>query len=302
MQLVAGISVVIPVYNSETTLPEVVAALLPLLPTFAQHYEVILVNDGSRDKSWEIVQSFASAHSFIRGINLARNYGQQNATLAGIRAARQPVIVTMDADGQHPPGEISKLLALINEGHDVAYGYTQKPPYGPFRNLATITTKWLINRLHLFPDSTRVSAFRALRTHLRDVFAQCNTPYISVDALLRWSTDRFSTTLVQHNPRISGKSAISIWRFHALVLNAITSYSLVPVQLIEIAGALLCLMGITGIVFSLTGLGTAISAMCILTGIILVAVGIVGEYIARHYLLSLCRSLVLVREETGDRQ
>jgi len=299
MQMVEGLSVIIPVYNSDTTLSDVVSALLELLPSLANQYEVILVNDGSQDKSWDIIRSFADSNPHVHGLNLVRNFGQQNATLAGIRAAQQPIIVTMDADGQHPPEEISKLLTLINEGCDVAYGYTKKPPYGAFRNLATITTKWVINRLNLFPDTTRVSAFRAMRTHLRDVFAQCNTPYISVDALLRWSTNRFNTVLVQHNPRMAGKSAISIWRFHALILNAITSYSLVPVQLIEITGSILVALGVAGAVFSTSTLSTAISMMSFFTGIICIAVGIVGEYVARHYLLSLSKSLALVREQTG---
>lgn len=299
MQMVEGLSVVIPVYNSDTTLSDVVSGLLPLLPSLANHYEVIMVNDGSRDKSWDIICSFADSNPYMRGINLVRNFGQQNATLAGIRAAKYPIIVTMDADGQHPPEEISKLLTQINEGYDVVYGYTKKPPYGAFRNLATIFTKWIIKQLRLFPDTTRLSAFRALRTHLRDVFAHCNTPYISVDALLRWSTNRFNSVLVKHNPRIAGRSAISIWRFHTVVLNALTAYSLVPVQLIEIVGGILFALGAIGMILSQTGVGTAISVMSVFTGIICIAVGIVGEYIARHYLLSLCKSLALVREQTG---
>lgn len=299
MQISEGISVVIPVYNSEATLSDVVGALLQVLPALASHYEVILVNDGSHDKSWDIIKSFVESYPFIRGINLVRNYGQHYATLEGIRAVRYAFTVTMDADGRHPPQDIAALLEPINQGSDVVYGYADMQRHGMLRNLVTMAAKCVIKCLRLFPEVGKVSDFRVLRTRLRDVFSECHTPYISLDAILCWSTNRLSYVRVTHNTLISGRQPLTLLRLHALVLNAITAYSVVPVQVVEIVGALLCTVGVAGLVISQFGIYFALSAISVFTGIICIAVGLVGEYVARHYILSLCKSLTLVRESIG---
>src|SRR5215469_6920976 len=117
-----GISIVIPVYRSESILPELGRRLDKVLSATTRDYEVVLVNDCSPDDSWNVICQMAQEHSWIRAINLMRNYGQHNALLCGIRAARYDVIVTMDDDLQHPPEEIPKLLAALDEGYDVVYG------------------------------------------------------------------------------------------------------------------------------------------------------------------------------------
>ena len=115
-------SVVVPVYNSQASLPALIERLAGVLPTVADRFEVILVNDGSRDESWDGICQAARKHAWVRGINLMRNYGQHNALLAGIRAARFAVVVTMDDDLQHPPEEIPRLLETLGQGHDLVYG------------------------------------------------------------------------------------------------------------------------------------------------------------------------------------
>ena len=126
----ASISVVVPVYNSELILPELVKRLEPVLTGVAREYELVLVNDGSRDQSWKIIQEQSRSHPWVRGINLMRNYGQHNALLCGIRAARFDTLVTMDDDLQHPPEEIPRLLAKFGEGYDVVYGATKSGRQG----------------------------------------------------------------------------------------------------------------------------------------------------------------------------
>ena len=116
------ISVVVPVYNSELSLEELVVGLAKVLPNVCERFELILVNDGSRDRSWEVVQSLVDRHGWVRGVDMLRNYGQHNALLCGVRAARHDVIVTMDDDLQHPPEELPRLLERLGEGYDVVYG------------------------------------------------------------------------------------------------------------------------------------------------------------------------------------
>ena len=123
----AGLSVVVPVYGSEEILPELVRQLGEVLPGLAENHELVLVNDCSPDGSWQVIEQLTAEHVWIRGINLMRNYGQHNALLCGIRAAKFDVIVTLDDDLQNPPEEIPRLLACLAEGHDVVYGTPKRP-------------------------------------------------------------------------------------------------------------------------------------------------------------------------------
>ena len=132
-----NLSVVVPVYRAEQSLPLLVERLQTVLPTLAEAFELILVNDGSPDRSWDTVEDLASTHDWVRGIDLMRNFGQHNALLCGIRAARYEIVVTMDDDLQHPPEEIHKLLEKLQEGCDVVYGIPEKKEQGLWRNLGS---------------------------------------------------------------------------------------------------------------------------------------------------------------------
>ena len=136
-----------PVYNSELTLADLVRRLEPVLRVLAREYELILVNDGSRDQSWAVVQKLATENRWVRGINLMRNYGQQNALLCGIRAARCETLVTLDDDLQHAPEDMPKLIAKLEEGFDVVYGTPEKEPHELWRGLASKLTKLPCNAL-----------------------------------------------------------------------------------------------------------------------------------------------------------
>src|SRR5882757_4349121 len=136
-----SISVVTPVYNGEASIAELCQRLSEVLPRIATEYEIILVNDGSRDRSWEIISELSSRFATVRGLNLMRNYGQHNALLCGIRAAKYEVIVTMDDDLQHPPEEIPRLLARLDEGLDVVYGAPDAEQNGLLRAVASRLTR-----------------------------------------------------------------------------------------------------------------------------------------------------------------
>ncbi len=140
-ELPDGLSIIVPVYNSAEVLPKLVERLDLILRGRGTPFEAILVNDGSRDNSWRVVCELASRHSWVRGINLMRNYGQHNALLCGIRAARYKTSVTMDDDLQNPPEEIPRLLAELDRGFDVVYGAPRKEQHGLWRDLASILMK-----------------------------------------------------------------------------------------------------------------------------------------------------------------
>jgi glycosyltransferase involved in cell wall biosynthesis len=131
-----SLSVVVPVYKSEAILPDLVQRLSQALPSLSEKYELILVNDCSPDRSWDVICNLARQYSWIHPINLMRNYGQHNALLCGIRAVRYGVIVTMDDDLQHPPEEIPKLLEALAGGYDVVYGTPEQEQHGLGRDFA----------------------------------------------------------------------------------------------------------------------------------------------------------------------
>ena len=141
-----AISVVVPVYNSELILPVLIKRLEPVLASLADPFEVVLVNDGSRDQSWRVIQELSRSFPWVRGVNLMRNYGQHNALLCGLRVARFDTLVTMDDDLQHPPEEIHKLLKKSGEGYDVVYGSSRSGRQGLWRELASRITRWVLRR------------------------------------------------------------------------------------------------------------------------------------------------------------
>jgi undecaprenyl-phosphate 4-deoxy-4-formamido-L-arabinose transferase len=160
-------SVIVPVYNGQATLSELVERLDKLLSRLSDTYEVILVNDDSPDQSWEMISALSKQYPHVRGIDLMRNYGQHNATLCGVRLARYEIIVTMDDDLQHPPEQLPLLLEKLAQGYDVVYGVPKKLPHSWWRNLGSSLIKLIIASAIGNKKMRYVSAFRAFRTDLR---------------------------------------------------------------------------------------------------------------------------------------
>ena len=168
------LSVVIPVYNSEDILEDLLEELFSELPNFAKQYEVILVNDGSPDGSWDKITELGKKHEQLLGINLQRNFGQHNAMLAGILASKNDVILTMDDDMQHPPQAIGLLLEKLQEGADVVYGSPIKQTHNFFRDSCSALVKYAFE-ITIGVDIARdMSAFRAFHTHLKKAFVECH--------------------------------------------------------------------------------------------------------------------------------
>jgi undecaprenyl-phosphate 4-deoxy-4-formamido-L-arabinose transferase len=303
-----SVSIVVPVYNSEASLPLLVERLQPVLAVYTS--EIILVNDDSRDHSWDVIQKLAADQPNVRGINLMRNYGQHSALLCGIRAARYEVIVTIDDDLQNPPEEIPRLLTKLDEGYDVVYGTPQHEQHGLWRDLASQITKLALQSAMGAKTARSVSAFRAFRTPVRDAFAQFQGPYVSIDVLLTWGTSRFAAIPVEHHSRELGRSNYTFRKLVTHAINMATGFSTLPLQLASLIGFALTLFGIGVLIYvlgvrylilgsSLPGFPFLASLISIFSGAQLFALGIIGEYLARMHFRLMDRPSYNIRSTTG---
>jgi len=304
-------SVVIPVYNGELTIPSLVQRLGQVLPTLADSYEVILVNDGSRDGSWDVIMDLARRYPWVLGIDLMRNAGQENATLCGIHAASREVIVTMDDDLQHLPEEMPKLLEKLNEGYDVVYGVARKRQQPWWKNLFSVLVKRAIAYVmgqHVVRD---ISTYKAFRADLRKAFNSYHGPDVMVDVLLSWGTNRFSLVTVEEAPRTMGRSNYSLSRLVKVAFLVLTSYTTLPLRLASILGFVFFIFGffvllyvlVTYLAFgSVPGFSFQASIISIFSGVQLFALGIIGEYLARMFDRSMARPPYIIREMVGREQ
>jgi glycosyltransferase involved in cell wall biosynthesis len=299
----------VPAYNSELSLPLLVQRLEPVLAEAATDFELIVVDDGSRDSTWQVIEELARDHAWVKGVHLMRNYGQHNALLCGIRLARYDVIVTLDDDLQHPPEEIPKLLEKLTDDKDVVYGSAAHETHGLWRNLASQVTKLSLQSAMGAPIARRAGAFRAFRTKTRDAFAGYDGPYVSIDALLTWGTTRFAAVEVRHEPRTLGTSNYTFRKLAVHAVNMITGFSTLPLQLSSLIGFFFTLVGTAALLFvlihyliyggSVPGFSFLASMIAIFSGAQLFSLGIIGEYLARMHTRTMQHPTYSVRETTG---
>jgi len=288
-----AISVIVPVYFGEKTLPDLVKRLEVVLGEAADQYEIILVNDGSTDHSWEVISELAQKFSTVRGINLMRNFGQHNALLAGIRSASFDLCVTMDDDLQHDPALIPVLLAKLEEGYDVVYGSPLAEKHGLWRDLASVITKATLATVMNAASARHVSALRIFYTRLRDAFEQYNGPAVSIDVLLTWGTSRFGYVEVKHEKRMIGESHYTFRKLVTHALNLMTGFSTIPLRVSTGLGFAFILFGIVIFLYvfirylvqggTVPGFTFLASTVTIFSGVQLFVLGIMGEYLARMH-------------------
>ena|SRR5437588_1915481 len=303
-----NISVVVPVFNAESSLRELVSRFLAVLGILCENYELILVNDGSEDGSWETITQLAAEYAWVRGIDLMRNYGQHNALLCGIRAAEHEIVVTVDDDLQYPPEEIPKLVKKLAEGYDVVYGTPERKQHRMWRKLASFVTRWTLRSTLGSKVPEGFSAFRAFRKETRDAFNQYHSPFVSIDVLLTWASTRFVSTEVRHVTRQFGSSTYTFRKLLSYVPLMITSYSALPLRFASLLGFGFTIFGFCVLVYvlgryfilggSLPGFPFLASTIAIFSGVQLFALGMIGEYLAQVHFRTMDRPIYTIRSTT----
>lgn len=288
------VSVVIPVYNSAATLNELLERLTRVLGNVTQRYEVILVDDGSRDDSWSVMQALQSIYAeHLVTVQLMRNYGQHNTLMCGLGLAKGDFVFTMDDDLQNPPEELPKMLDCIRESElDLVYGCPDTRNHAAWRNLGSRIV-WQFYRT-VFRNPVTPTPFRVMRQQLvRSVlFYDLNFTYL--DGLLAWCTNRIGAVTVEHHTRTQGRSGYSLGKLLGLALNLYTNFSLIPLQVVSSLGFITAASGLLVGVYYLMqylltnivipGYASTIIAILVLGGVQLLALGVMGEYLGRLHL------------------
>lgn len=287
-----NISIVIPVYRSELTLPILHRRLLSALKKIKTSYEIIYIDDGSSDNSWKVLCDLYTREKNIRIIQLTQNFGQHNALMCGLSFSKGKYVVTLDDDLQNPPEEIIKLVSKIKESFDVVYGKYSTKKHSLFRNIGSFFVQ--IAYRNIFKVKNNLTSFRIIKSEIVKEILKYSRNYTFIDGLIAWQTNKIGYVEVIHNERKRGKSNYNIFKLIILTLNMITNFSIFPLQLASIGGFIFSFMGLilAGFYFlkkiffgiPVTGFTSIMLAILIFSGVQLITIGLIGEYIGRIHL------------------
>ncbi len=287
-----ALSIVIPCYFARDFIAELVGEVHRDVGAWCTDYEIVLVNDGSTDGTWEVLLELQRDSPVpIRCIDLMRNFGQHNALYVGITHARHDVIVTMDDDLQHPPSAIAEMARALTPDIDLVYGVPREEQHGLWRDLASIITKWAFEKGLGIDFAADTSAFRLFRRDATTCFGRFTGSFVDIDALLCWHTQRVTMVKVEHRPRPYGESSYTFVSLVGHALKMVTLFTTVPLRIISVVGFTFALfgMGVFGyvmvayLVFGsvVQGFTFLASITALFAGAQLFSIGVLGEYLAR---------------------
>jgi polyisoprenyl-phosphate glycosyltransferase len=303
------LSIVIPVYNSETCLEELNQQIVHHLAN--KEYELILVNDRSKDNSWQKIVSLAKTDNRILGISLKKNSGQDNAIMAGLGKASGKYVVIMDDDLQHSPADIAKLYSKCEEGYDICYGLFADKKQSFWKNVGSQLNDYLAELFLKKPKGLYLSPFKILHHALVNEIKKYNGPFPYIDGIVLALTSNISQIELVHKERFDGKGNYNLLRSVSVFLRHVTGYSLYPLRFATILGILAASFSfLLGAYFVVDYLSTAsrvegwitlVLLSVFFNGLILMCLGLIGEYIGRVYLtLTAKRQYVIDKEVSHE--
>lgn len=300
-------SVVIPVFNSEAILEKTIARTTTFFEEQGWRYEIILVNDGSSDSSWAILETAAAENPNIIAIDMLKNYGQHTALYAGFHAVNGDFVITIDDDLQNPPEEIAHVVHKILEGYDVVYGQFRQKKHSLIRRLGSRLVQTINERIFDQPHDLVVTNFRIMRRDVVERICNYRTPFPYITGMSLMFSRKRGNVMVEHHPREVGKSNYNFRRILALVLRLLFSYSTYPLRFVSYIGFISTLVAFSvGIYFLLRALfiGTTVpgwaSTIVLLSffgGINIVIVSMLGEYVLRLVQQSSDQNVYHIREK-----
>jgi undecaprenyl-phosphate 4-deoxy-4-formamido-L-arabinose transferase len=289
------VSICIPCYRSAQTLPAVVDEIRQVFQgKDGYQYQIVLVNDGSPDNTFQVIQTLCQADKNIIGVDLSRNYGQASAKMAALPYATGDAIVYMDDDGQHPAAGIFPLLDKLAEGYDIVYARFPQKRHSWFKRITSrmyqTVSEWIGNK----PRGISVSSFTAWSRMAADAVMRYNSPFPASGLYLNKITTRIANVDVEHRNRLAGESGYSLGKLISLTITALTNFSIIPLRIASFIGGVCAVAGfIAGIAVVIrkllhpaisAGYSSIISVIFFIGGIIMMILGVMGEYIGRIYM------------------
>ena len=303
------ISFVIPCYRSEKTLPDVIDEIKTTMVEIGHEYEIILVNDSSPDKTFEVIKQLANENDNILGIDLAKNFGQHCALMAGMRHSSGDVVVCLDDDGQTPANEVGKLLDKLDEGYDVCYASYGKKQHSGFRNFGSKVNELMTRIMLGKPKELKVSSYFAAKRFIVDDMLRYEQSYAYVIGLVLRATKNVANVEVNHRARSVGESGYTLAKLFSLWFNGFTAFSIKPLR---IATGIGCFCACSGFLYGIytiikklvlvdvqAGFSALMSVLVFIGGMIMLMLGLIGEYIGRIYICMNNSPQYVIREKVG---
>lgn len=305
-----GLSIVVPVYRGADTIGRLVEALSALRPVGG--IEIVLVNDGSPDNSGEVCRALAAKATVpLTYIEHARNFGEHNAVMSGLRHARGSYVITMDDDLQNPPEEVLRLYDHARLGNwDVVYTRYAEKKHDAWRNLGSRFANWVADQLMDKPKGLYLSSFRCMSALVVREVTRYSGPYPYIDGLIMQVTQRIDSIEVMHLARVEGRSNYTLRRLVRLWLNLATNFSLMPLRLAMLAGIGMGMLGMIGAIFTIieamttktpSGWASVMTVTLLLAGVQFLILGVLGEYVGRAFLSANGKPQGVVREMVAGR-
>ena len=307
------ISFVIPCYRSSETLPGVIKEIQDTMEKLDKYtYEIILVNDCSPDDTFETITALCEANDHILGINLAKNFGQHSALMAGFKYAKGDIIVCLDDDGQTPANEVDKLLAKIEEGADVVYAKYNQKHHSGFRNWGSHVNELMTRIMLGKPKELFLSSYFAARRFVVDEMLSYQGAYPYVIGLVLRSTKNIVNVEVNHRDRQAGASGYTLKKLLGLWFNGFTAFSVKPLRIATMTGAVCAFAGFAYGIYTIikkifirppelvVGFSALMSVLVFMGGMLMLMLGLVGEYIGRMYISMNNSPQYVIREIVGE--
>ncbi len=309
------VSFVIPCYRSEATLPKVVAEIKSAMKELGENgkrysYEIILVNDSSPDDTFGTIRRLAAEDGRIRGINLAKNFGQHAALMAGFHYADGDIVVCLDDDGQTPADEVGKLLDGIEKGSDVVYAKYEHKKHSLFRNFGSLVNEEMAKVMLGKPKELYVSSYFAARRFVVEEMKRYTNAYPYVIGLVLRTTKRISNVTVNHRERETGTSGYTFGKLLALWFNGFTAFSVKPLRIAMVIGGICSAFGFLYGIYTVVkkfinpdvplGFSSLMAAIVFMGGMMMVMLGLVGEYVGRMYISMNNSPQFVVRETVNE--
>lgn len=304
------ISFVIPCYRSERTIETVVNEIRETVSARAQSfdYEIVLVNDCSPDNVWQVIQKLAAADPKIKGICLAKNFGQHSALMAGYGHATGDYIVSLDDDGQTPASETFKLVDKLEEGYDVVYGYYQHAAQHLFRRLGSWVNKKMAENIIGQPKSLKTTSFFIMRDFIAKEIVNYKHPFAYISGLVFRATKNLGNVQVNHRRRLEGRSGYTFAGLIGLWINGFTAFSVKPLRAATYLGLLCAIAGFAAGIFVVyqklshpevpVGYSSILASIMFIGGMIMLLLGLIGEYVGRIYICMNQSPQYVIREIT----